>query len=247
MRGAARTTARTEAIAWRHAQDALACDTLEPWAHGTVLRTPSSPDYWDVNAVRVEDAGLAASDMEAAAEALLAGLRHRKLDVEDEPTGAAARLHFAAKGWLTDRYAMMRRRGRGTPQPGVEEVSLADTRALRVEWYAEHADEIPEREAFARLQEPIAARRGMRAFMAEGQGFAWLAVGEDAVEIESLYVRPAARGRGLGTRLVEAALAACGRHVAWVVADDEGRARRLYERLGFVTAWRPHSFVRLPS
>jgi ribosomal protein S18 acetylase RimI-like enzyme len=46
--------------------------------------------------------------------------------------------------------------------------------------------------------------------------------------------------------LIETALAAGGRDVAWIVADDEGRARELYERLGFETVWRPHSFVRRP-
>ena len=51
---------------------------------------------------------------------------------------------------------------------------------------------------------------------------------------------PEARGAGIGGRLVEAALAAGGRETAWVVADDEGLARPLYERLGFETVWRQH-------
>jgi ribosomal protein S18 acetylase RimI-like enzyme len=197
--------------------------------------------------VRVEDAGLSAADLEAVADELLAGLRHRKLDVEDFETGAAAQPYFGAKGWMADRHAMMRREGGGVAHADVEEVPLAATRALRIAWYTEHSDEIPEQEAFATAQEPIAARRGMRAFVVEDQGFAWLAMGDDAVEIDSLYVRAAARGRGIGARLVEAALAAGGRDVAWIVADDEGRARLLYERLGFVTVWRPHSFVRPPK
>jgi ribosomal protein S18 acetylase RimI-like enzyme len=244
---AARTTPTTDAIAWRHAQDALACDALEPWAHGTVLRTPSSPDYWDVNAVRVEAAGLSPEALEAAGDALLAGLRHRKLDIEDEQTGAAAQPYFAAKGWMAERLAMMRRERRGVTHADVVEVSLAETRALRVEWFTAHADEIPEQEAFAKLQEPIAARRGMRAFVVAGKGFAWLAAADDGAEIDSLFVTPRARGEGVGARLVETALAAGGREVAWIVADDEGRARPLYERLGFVTVWRPYNFVQRPK
>ena len=55
-----------------------------------------------------------------------------------------------------------------------------------------------------------------------------------------------ARSQGIGGRLVEAALATAGRDVAWVEADDEGKARALYERLGFVTVWRQHAFVRQP-
>jgi GNAT superfamily N-acetyltransferase len=63
---------------------------------------------------------------------------------------------------------------------------------------------------------------------------------------DRLYVTPAARGAGIGARLVETALAAGGRSTAWVIADDDGRARSLYERLGFETVWLQHAFVRQP-
>ena len=220
---------------------------LEPWTHGTVLRTPSSPDYWDVNAVRVESAGVEPEEMMSAADELLSGLRHRKVDVEDEATGARARPYFAAAGWMAERHAIMRRESPGIAHASVQEVPMAETRALRIEWYTEYDDDVDAQIRFAETQEPIAARRGMRAFVVPGEGFAWLAVGDDAVEIDSLYVTPAARGQGIGARLLETALAAGGRDVAWIVADDEGRARSLYERLGFATAWRPHSLVRRPS
>ena len=58
-----------------------------PWAHGTVLRTPSAPAYWDYNAVRVERGDLGAAALMTAAGELQAGLRHRKLEVEDEALG----------------------------------------------------------------------------------------------------------------------------------------------------------------
>jgi ribosomal protein S18 acetylase RimI-like enzyme len=91
----------------------------------------------------------------------------------------------------------------------------------------------------------------MRAFVVREAGgfpvgFTTLAVGADGVEIDQLYVTPSARGSGIGGRLVEAALAAGGRSTAWVIADDEGLARSLYERLGFETVWRQHAFVRQP-
>ena len=243
---ATRTTTKTEAVAWRHAQDALACDALEPWEHGTVLRTPSAPDFWDVNTVRVESAGLSAAELEAAADTLLAGCRHRKLEVEDEATGAAAQPYFATKGWTADRHAMMRREGPGRAHADVQEVPLAATRALDIEWVSEY-DDVESVKRFAAQREPILERRGMRAFAIPDVGFTLLAPGEDAAEIDALYVTPSARGQGVGTRLLETALAAGGRDVAWVVADDEGRARALYERLGFTIVWRPYNFLRRPS
>jgi ribosomal protein S18 acetylase RimI-like enzyme len=240
------TDLRAQAIAWRHAQDALLCDAIEPWAHGSVLRTPSSPDYWDANAVRVEDAGLAAYELMAVADELLGDYRHRKLEVEDEATGAAAQPVFAAAGWLASPLAMMRRVGPATAHAGVEEVPFEATRTLRLAWYTEYGDDVEAHEQFARTQEPVVARRGMRAFVVGELGFTTLAVGDDAAEIDQLYVRPQARGQGLGARLLETALAASGRDVAWIVADDGGRPQALYERLGFETVWRPHEFVRRP-
>lgn len=96
-------------------------------------------------------------------------------------------------------------------------------------------------------QDGVSARRGMRAFMAGEDGYVLLAPGPDAVEIDSLYVVADARGHGVGASLVAAALAAGGQEVAWIVADDEGRARPLYERLGFVTVRRFYDFVRTPA
>jgi len=59
-------------------------------------------------------------------------------------------------------------------------------------------------------------------------------------------VTPRARGKGVGARLVESALAAGGRDTAWVIADDDGLARALYQRLGFETVWLQHAFLRQP-
>ena len=224
-----------------------------PWSHGTVLLTPSAPNFWDANFVRVEGDG---SDLEPhalmrAADELLRDSRHRKLEIHDELAGARLRPFFDAAGWVTDRNAVMLREGPGRAHADVEEVPLLETRPLRVEWYLAFENDESEQESLAAAQDRISVRRGMRAFIVRDAagfpvGFTTLAVGEDAAEIDQLYVTPAARGHGIGARLVEAALAAGGRTTAWVIADDEGRARPLYERLGFETVWLQHAFVRQP-
>jgi ribosomal protein S18 acetylase RimI-like enzyme len=220
-----------------------------------VLRTPSAPGYWDANFVRVEgDAStLDGPTLVRAADVLLHASRHRKLEIEDEVAGARLRPFFEVTGWLVDRNAMMVREGPAPAHADVEEVRLADTRPLRVEWYLGYDDDPAVQEALAATQERIAVRRGMRAFVVRGEdgrpvGFTMLAVPAetDAVEIDQLYVTPDARGHGIGGRLVEAAIAAGGRELSWVVADDDGEARALYERLGFKTVWRRHAVTRHP-
>lgn len=216
------------------------------------MRTALAPDWWDANAVRVEDGAerLDAATLLASAERLQDGLRHRRVEVEDERAGERLRAPFAAAGWLTERHAFMRREGDAIAAAApVREVPFARTRALRLEWYRA-ADWWSEREApLLDSQQALAERNGTRAFMAGEQGFAclWTPPGRTAGEIEQVYVTPAWRGRGLGSALVRAALAAGARRVNWIVADDEDRPKRLYERLGFRTAWVLHLFTRLPS
>jgi ribosomal protein S18 acetylase RimI-like enzyme len=231
----------------------LQCDVVEPWEHGSVLRTPSAPNFWDANFVRVEGD---ASDLEPpalvrAADELLADSRHRKLEVQDERAGARMRPFFDTAGWVTDRNAVMLREGPAPAHRDVEEVGLLETRPLRVEWYLSYSNDESEQELLADAQDRISVRRGMRAFVVRGPGgfpvgFTTLAVGDDAVEIDQLYVTPEARGHGIGGRLVESALHAGRRPTAWVVADDDGLARALYERLGFETVWLQHAFVKQP-
>ena len=91
MPAEARTTPKTDprraaAIEWRRSQDFLQCELAEPWSHGTVLLTPSAPNFWDANFVRVEGDGsdLEPEDLMTAADALLHDSRHRKLEVQDE-------------------------------------------------------------------------------------------------------------------------------------------------------------------
>jgi ribosomal protein S18 acetylase RimI-like enzyme len=218
-----------------------------------VLLTPSAPNWWDANFVRVEGDG---SDLEPvglikAADELLRDVTHRKLEVHDHVAAARMRPFFEAAGWVTERNAVMLREGPGRSHADVEEVPVLETRPLRVAWNLSYGNDEATRDALAVIQEGIMARRAIRAFVvrdASGApvGFTTLAATGDGAEIEQLYVSPAARGSGIGGRLVEAALFAGGRTAGWVVADDEGLARSLYERLGFETVWLLHAFVRQP-
>lgn len=71
-------------------------------------------------------------------------------------------------------------------------------------------------------------------------GYAALWFAADEAELGDLAVLPEARGRGLGRRLLDAALAEAMRRgakkVYLEVRESNAAARRLYERAGFTTA-----------
>jgi GNAT superfamily N-acetyltransferase len=226
---------------------------VEPWAYGSVLRTPLAPDWWDANLVRVEgpDPGISAAELMALAGDLQADLQHRRLVIEDEAAGARLREDFADAGWETERLVTLLRSGPPPDAPDdVEEAAYADTRALRLEWH--NSEDWGDEEALhLDSAEAVAVRIGTRAFVARGEdgepiGFCTLFAGDGGAEVDQAYVTPSARDGGLGARLIAAALAAGGHHTNWIVADDEGRPKGLYQRLGFEPVWRWHIFTRLP-
>ncbi len=88
------------AIDWRHGYHAAVADRVEPWEHGTVVRTTDLPTFYEYNLARVEgpDPGLSAEQLAEAAEPHLEGLTHRRIEVEDADAGARLRSGFEAHG-----------------------------------------------------------------------------------------------------------------------------------------------------
>ena len=253
------TPAAERAIAWRHGYHAAVCSRIEPWAHGTIARAPDVPSYYDYNLARVErgDPGLSAEALAAAAEPALAGLAHRRIEVEDEAAGARVLEGFAGMGWVTERLAFLHRElpaasPGGTHGAELRVESFEASRPLRAAWQGESIWSDPP--GFALIEEQVAARRGTRAVVGyvdgEPAGFAAFSAHGDAVEVEMVFCLPERRNGGLGGALVATALATAhaeGARHALIEADDDGDSKRLYERLGFRTVWTRHSFTRTPG
>jgi GNAT superfamily N-acetyltransferase len=257
----ARTTTKTEAareraIAWRHAEHERICDVIEPHEYGTSVQCTFMPTFWFFNSLRVEgpDTGVSADALVHAADVVQGRLDHRLVEVEDEAAGLRLRPGFEALGWAAERLAWLELEGAPPGDPQLEEVPFPATRALRLEWAAgspwDTGAEATQR--FSELEDRTAALRGSRALIARDEtgtpvGFVSFRRDGDTAEIEQVYVTESQRGRGTGGALVTAAVRAAGAPATFIVADDEGDAQRLYQRLGFREVWIQHVFTRRPG
>jgi predicted GNAT family acetyltransferase len=229
------------------------CDVVEPWEHGTVVRATRYPTYFDYNAVRVEeDPGMSAEQLAAFADQALAGLSHRRVDIEVVDAGDRLRPDFERIGWLTQRLVWMRH-GHG-PLPAteiqVEEVSFDDVIDLREAWLREDFPDLEVGDYFVEAREVARIHNAsVLAVLDSGVpvAYAQLARAGGSAEIAQVYVRADHRGRGLGTAVTRAAIEAAGDvEDLWIVADDEARAKEIYARLGFRPVWRAVEVLRLP-
>ena len=242
------------ARAWRHATHAAVCDVLEPWAHGTVVRATRYPRYYDFNAVRVEDdAQMSQQALTAFADDALRGLAHRGVDFELAQAGETLRSGFLASGWKATRLLWMRHEASPPPAPDVviEEVAYDAVNDLRLAW---HHEDSPSEDPtdFHSWAREIALRRNTQLLAVREAGslvaFAQLERDSGAAEIAQAHVHPSRRGAGLGRAVTLAAIAAAGDvRDLWICADDEGRPKELYTRLGFRPAWATIEFLQLPE
>lgn len=241
------------ARAWQHDKQALACDVIEPFAHGTVVRASSHPSYYAYNLVRIErDPVTGLRGLLGLADRALAGLAHRRIDFEVIEAADALRGGFTGAGWRSSRTVWMRHEQPlpDASSPAVERADYDEAAELRARWEYEDDPELDHRDHLASARE-IALARGAVVFLVREHGrpvaFSQLERIGDRAEISEAYVHPERRGAGLGRAVTRAAVAAAaGARELWIAADAEGRPRQLYERLGFRPAWTVMEFTRWP-
>ena len=242
------------ARAWARSTQEAVADSIEDWEHGWIARTPSYPRYFDLSLVHVvTDPGFTADELVQFADRALDGFEHRRVGFESIDAGERVRPGLEALGWKATRLVWMRHEGPAPPGGGplVERVPYDAAHDLRVAWTSRGLpDTRPDRVLRAGprgLGGP--RRRGVRGPGATAcrSAYAELERVGDSAEIASVYVHPDHRGRGLGTAITQAAIeAGSDARDLWIVADADGRARQIYERLGFRAEWTLLDFLRLP-
>jgi GNAT superfamily N-acetyltransferase len=222
-----------------------------------VFRATRYPSYYDLNVVWVaEPLAMSVEELVRFAAGALAGLAHRLVEFAHAAEAEPLRAEFDHRGWTSLRLAWMRHAANVPSEPVIDRFEVAEVpfdavRDLRVRWYQE---DFPGRDpaAFHRQVREVALKRGARVFAALEDGvavaFAQLEPRTQDAEISEVYVLRDRRGRGLGTAVTRAAIAAAGEaRDLWISADDEGRPKRLYHRLGFRPAAKTMQFLRLPA
>jgi ribosomal protein S18 acetylase RimI-like enzyme len=239
---------------WRLAAIEAVCDVAEPWEHGTVYRATRYPSYYDFNVVWVEgEPEIGAEALIAAADAGLDGLEHRRLDFEVADAAERVRADLEGAQWEATRLVWMLHEAGLPPGPAleVEEVEYDAVLDLRLAWHREDFPDLDTHDYIANARE-VAMTRDVQVLATRADrelvGFTQLERCDGGAEITQVYVRPGHRGSGRGTALTRAAVEAAGDvDDLWIVADDEGRPKQLYARLGFRAAWTSAEFVRAPG
>ena len=136
------------------------------------------------------------------------------------------------------------------PGLAVEQVEYDAVLELRRAWHQEDFPDLDIRDYLANAREVAMTRDVQVIATRDGDdlvGFAQLERSDRGAEISQVYVRPQYRGSGRGTAITRAAIEAAGDvDDLWIVADDEGRPKQLYSRLGFRPAWTSAEFLRAP-
>jgi GNAT superfamily N-acetyltransferase len=244
MAKTAATEALQTALAFLRRTAQLAGDDMRTLDVGYVVRTPSLPQVWGLNHLRLSGSATYAQAV-ALSEEHLGDLPYRQLVVEHEDSARRLQEPLGADGWTFDRDVLMvlaRPADRQSDTDGVVEVDEDAASELMRRWVAddpkmtaESLDQViaaTAREARARTSTNLGIRDE------DGEPVAMTKLYTDGVtaQVEDVYTVPAWRNRGCARRLITRAVALAheARHeLVFIEADDNGWPKRLYSRLGF--------------
>jgi len=238
-------------------------ERLEGTAFGTAYLNLTFFERWSSNFVSIERSldAVSADALAADADRVLGEhdlLRHRRVELFDEPNGPRLAAAFLDLGWSVERNLFMVQRREPESRPAVEvaDVSFAEAKpvieaVMREQPYVETERgfrqlvdfrEVLEREAGARFF--VASVDGEPAAVCEGY------VLGDVGQVEDVNTLARFRGRGLASAIVVRAATWArerGAEVVYLVADDDDWPKELYRRLGFNDVGRSWGFVRVLS
>jgi GNAT superfamily N-acetyltransferase len=238
------TTPRTErARAFdRELRLAIAAEVVER-PYGWALRH-SELDWRDLNNLHVR--------AEVSAETLLADLDGRRFIVVEPREVADALVPGLHAAGFHRRQSLLMSFEDERPDAldaRVEELDPHLCRDLRHEWLLDEAPRASIAASGVRADDLLYDAFPVRAFCVRGEAGAPIAmtllIGDGETQmIEDVYTTPSARGQGLASALVRRAVSEAGSaDLVFLPTDPDGKARVLYERLGFAELCRTALFA----
>ena len=232
--------------AWRFDRDVdeRAAGRVERLELGVAVYSDDLPRVYDANVVRA-DRGLervSADDLERGVESVQAELGHRKVIL---PGGGAAdglASELGRRGWSVTRTVVMAYRGPAerdpAPAAAAEEVDPRAVYGARMQALSGRSTDVQRQVADYTQRLGEAARGRVFAAFVGGEVAAFCALleGDGLGEIDEVTTLERFRRRGLGTAVVEAALAAslaAGHDLTFLVAAANDWPRDWYARMGF--------------
>jgi GNAT superfamily N-acetyltransferase len=241
----AEVSALAQALRFIRRTAELIADEIRLIDHGLVVRTPSLPEVWGLNYVRITEP-VSHREALALADGHLPDLAYRQLYVEDEQTGRALEQSLVADGWRMEREVVMaleRGPDRRVDTGNVIEADEDQTLALMRRWYMEGPPEttpegLRQLVEYARREGRARADRTFGVLGPNGDLVAMTKLRSDGVtaQLEDVYTAPEARGRGRARTLVSHAAAqgrALPHDLIFIVADDNDWPKHLYAQVGF--------------
>src|SRR5215212_2591252 len=228
--------------AWRFDRDAdeRAAGRVERFECGAAIYSDDLPRVYDANVIRV-DRGLdatTADDLERLAESLQGDLGHRKLMLPGGDAADALAPELGRRGWSTTRTVVMRYRGPRERDPALaaaaEQVEPRAVYGARMAALGGRTSDVQRQVADYTQRLGEAARGRIFAAFVGGEVAAFCALleGDGLGEIDEVTTLERFRRRGLGTAVVEAALAAslaAGHELTFLVAAASDWPRQWYE------------------
>jgi ribosomal protein S18 acetylase RimI-like enzyme len=234
--------------AWQldRAIDERAARRIERLDGGIAFFSEDLPSVYDANLLRV-DRGLDELDpdsLEQLVESVQSDLDHRKLILPDGTAAERLARTLGRRGWQLAPTDVMEYAGPRERDPKraaeAEEVEPRAIRGARMEALGDRSVDVQRQ--VAEFTERLGRAGGGRVFAAFADGevaaFCVLLEGDGLGEIDEVTTLERFRRRGLGTAVVEAALAtslAAGHEATFLVAATSDWPREWYARLGFRT------------
>jgi len=239
--------------AFRHALDDAIADELERHPWGTLVSTPSLPDVWDLNFLRVERGRRGAASLAREADELQAHLFHRKVELDRTNEQLAQGLRDL--GWSPAEHVVMalrREPDRWVDDSMVRVVPQRELDAVRERLNEEEygGTAIARHLTATKRRVSRAVRVRNLAAIVRGRIAAYCELRSDGevAQIEDVNTLERYRGRGLGRALVQHALARARKthDLVFLEALADDWPQRLYRRLGFDVIDERSLFIRHP-